>query len=363
MITLKNIRNYFFYCGLEKDDYNVLKKDAYVSNFRVWRLLHYLMAAVFSILFILSLFNDLMKQNKSFYFFALIYSAVAVFLFSILKEDSILAQFLIYLSISVLFLFGCMITQNKPDVPAVTFIAMLLITPMVMIDKPYFMALELTVASVVFLIWMYPIKTYEIWKIDMINVITFTIVGIILNVLSNSIRIREFVLTREIKIQKDTDELTGLKNKAALTREINEFMEDESTDKGIMFILDIDHFKSINDTFGHDIGDKVIHEMGAFLKEKSIKDEIVGRFGGDEFVVFIKNTDDIDAVREFADEIITGASEYIELPDKDRKISVSIGASIYDGNEHNYSILFKRADEALYKVKADREIHFCVYEG
>ena len=230
-----------------------------------------------------------------------------------------------------------------------------------MIDKPFFMAIELSVVAAIFLVFMHGVKSEYIWRIDLLNVVTFTVVGIFLNVIANAIRIKEFVLTRAIKIQKDTDELTGLKNKGALTRAINKFLTDENSNKGIMFMLDIDRFKMINDTYGHDIGDEVIRQLGAFLSNTFINNEIVGRFGGDEFIIFIKNTDDTEAARKKAGEIAAGASENVLLPVKDEKISVSIGVAIYQGIEKNYSELFKKADLAMYKAKADKNNRFAIY--
>ena len=361
MKILKTIRNYICYCGIEKDEFNAIKKDAYVSNFQVWRLLHILMTLVFLFLFINSLFSELLKQNLVFYLCALIYSAIATSLFFVLNKTSIVAQFLIYLSISMLFLFGCLITQNKPTNPATTFIVLLLITPMFMIDKPFFMAIELVCASSVFLVWMYQVKPFEIWQYDLINIIIYSVVGIFIHIIANSIRIREFVLTRKINIQKDIDELTEIKNKAALTREINEFLLDKTKDNGIFMVLDIDHFKSINDTYGHDVGDIVIKQVGKYLKNTFINDEIVGRFGGDEFIIFIKNNDNLDYACDTADSVVNGITNFVELPNKDEKLGVSIGISIYHGEEKNYSEIFKKADVALYKTKADRTVKFNVY--
>ena len=337
MNIFRKLKNYFFYCGIEKEEYNKLKKDAYISNFKVWRILHFVMTAVFFFLYVGSLFNEMMKSNGTFYLLALIYSAFVSFLFLNLRSDSLVAQLIIYLSISLLLLFGCLITQNKPDNNASTFFVLLVITPMFMIDKPFFMTIELSVAAAIFSIWMYNVKSYNIWEMDFANVITFTVVGV-------------------------TDELTGIKNKGALTRGINEFLKDSSTNKGAMFLLDIDHFKSINDTYGHDVGDSVIIQFAKLLAERFTNDEIVGRFGGDEFIVFIKNTDNFETICGLASDVINRASEIIKLPDKDRQIRVSIGISIYKGLEKNYSEIFKKADVALYNAKADQEKQFCLYE-
>ena len=358
---LRKLRNYFCYCGIERDEYNSIKKDAYASNFVVWRMLHFLMTATFAFLFVSSLFNDLMKMNRLFYLLALIYSAIATGVFFILKKNSIIAQLLIYLSISMLFLFGCFITQNKPDIPATTFFVLLLLTPMFMIDKPFFMAIELSVASAVFLVWMYQVKPYEVWRMDLINVITYLIVAIFIHIIANSIRIKEFVLTREIKIQKDTDDLTGLNNKGALTRAINEYLADGTKDKGVMLLLDIDRFKAINDTYGHDIGDSVIRQLGHFLGSKFKGNEIVGRFGGDEFIIFIKDTDKTNVASDIARDVISGTAENVLLPDKAQAVSISIGIAVYHGAEKNYSEIFKKTDIALYKAKADRAARFCIY--
>lgn len=362
MSWLRTARNYFLYCGLEKEEYKSVKKDAYISNFVVWRVLHIFMALLFLFLFSASFFNHLLKVNQLFYLCAFLYSAVAISFFLYLNKDSIIAQLLIYLSISLLFVLGCLISLNNTDIPATTFIALLLVTPMFMIDKPFWMALELTAASTVYVIWMYPIKSPDIWMTDLINVIIFTIVGIFLNIIASSLRIREFVLTREINIQKDTDELTGLKNKSALTKAINNFLTDSSTDKGILFVLDIDRFKTINDTLGHDIGDSVIAQLGSFLGKTFTNDEITGRFGGDEFIIFIKNNTDLAYVKSTAEKVIEGAAQNISIPDNQQAISVSIGIAIYSGQESNYSDLFKKADIAMYKAKASSAKRYCIYD-
>ena len=229
-----------------------------------------------------------------------------------------------------------------------------------MLDKPYFMTLVIIIASTVFLIWMSYVKSYDVWTYDMLNITIFSFVGIIIHIIANSIRIKEFVLTRKINIQKDIDDLTGLKNKGALTRGINNFLLDDTRNQGIMILLDIDKFKVINDNYGHDVGDQVIQQLSEFLNYKFENDEIVGRFGGDEFIIFIKDTDDTSYATLIAQSIINGAPDFVKLPNGE-KISLSLGIAIYQGEEKNYSEIFKKADIALYKAKADSNKRFYFY--
>ena len=357
--ALNYLRNLFCYCGIEKDEYNAIKKDAYVSNFKVWRILHILMAAVFAFLYIGSLLFDLMSANSLIYLVSLIYSVGASVYFFIAKPDSLIPQFIIYLSISLLFVFGCLITQNRPDVPATTFIAFLLVSPMFMIDKPFFMAIELSCASTVFLIWMYLVKPSDVWMIDFTDVIIFTLVGIFLHIIANAIRIREFVLTKTIRLQKDMDDLTCIKNKGALTREINEFLADHTTNKGMLFIMDVDKFKSINDTLGHNIGDSVIKQIGAFLGEKFNDGNIAGRFGGDEFIVYAVGMADLNHVMERLEKTRTALHEIHPDPSGGGEhVTASIGCVINLGSYPDYDSLSAAADKLLYLVKEEGKDNF-----
>ena len=363
MKFFRKLRDYFCYCGISKDEYKEVKKSAYISNFEVWRVLHFLMDAAFGTVFLISLFDEYMGMNEIIYGAGLLYSVVATVLFFILKKDSIWAQLFIYLSISMLLLFSAFITAAKPELPAIAFFAFLLISPMFMIDKPYFMAIELVAAAGIFSLWMYFVKDPAIYRIDVVNVLTFTPIGIMIHIISSSYRIKEFGLIREINLQKYIDDLTGLKNKSCLTREINSYIErDTEFKQGIFFVLDIDGFKEFNDKNGHDVGDEILSQLGAFLKSKFYSDEIVGRFGGDEFIIFIKNNADARLAAKIATELASEVGEVVKLPNEKEKLSISMGIALYRGVEKNYSEVFKKADIALYKTKADRRFKFNINE-
>ena len=97
------------------------------------------------------------------------------------------------------------------------------------------------------------------------------------------------------------------------------------------------------------------------MKNKFINGEIVGRFGGDEFIIFIKDVNDKEHAGQIATEVVDGAASFISYPNQVEPISISMGISIYRGSEKNYSEIFKKADIALYQTKANKRIHYSFY--
>jgi diguanylate cyclase (GGDEF)-like protein len=347
MKFFRKLRNYFCYCGIEKEEYNSIKKNAYISNFEVWRVLHFLMAAAFGVAFAISMFDQIMAINKIVYGVAFGYSILVISFFFFIKKDSLVAQLLIYLSISVLLLFGAFVSSNSKNLPAVSFIAFLLITPIFMIDKPYFIAIELVAASLIFNVWMYLVKPIEIWRVDLVNTIAFTIISIFIHIISSSLRIKEFVLIKKINLQKDIDDLTGLKNKSCLTREINAYIErDTEFKQGIFFVLDIDRFKEFNDTYGHDVGDEILKHVANIIKDQVYGRDYVIRWGGEEFVVILVDYR-IDQAMALAEKL---RSKIENSNNGICPITISVGVYRYNKNE-TYHQAISKADQALYKAK------------
>ena len=86
------------------------------------------------------------------------------------------------------------------------------------------------------------------------------------------------------------DALTGIKNKETLQNEISTYLKNDSSQQlGALFMIDVDNFKTVNDLNGHVIGDEVLKNFGSILKESFTIEDIVGRAGGDEFIVFVKD--------------------------------------------------------------------------
>ncbi len=148
----------------------------------------------------------------------------------------------------------------------------------------------------------------------------------------------------------ETDRLTGIMNRGGGEEKIRQIIE--TGGKGMLAILDADHFKSINDTFGHQVGDSVIIAIANCMK-KSFRDvDVVMRLGGDEFSVFLSDIHE----RKIAEQILNRFMDNIHainIPQiTDRKIEVSIGAAFLDQSEiKDFETLYKSADSGVYKSK------------
>lgn len=147
----------------------------------------------------------------------------------------------------------------------------------------------------------------------------------------------------------ETDYLTGMLNRRSGTLRIEKFISDHQ--KGMFCILDIDHFKNINDTFGHDVGDEVIIAVANSFKQIFKNDEIAMRLGGDEFSVFIPGVISKEIALNFFERLSDLISE-IKLPDNNYKLSISCGACLFNEDSNlDFNKLYKNADEALYRSK------------
>ena len=152
----------------------------------------------------------------------------------------------------------------------------------------------------------------------------------------------------------DTDPLTGLLNRRAFLSAASEAMEYYKRyhrNIGIL-LFDIDHFKRVNDTFGHAAGDEVIRRVGSAIQADMRGTDKVARFGGEEFVVLLREIGERD-IEIFADRIRTEiAGISFEAIDPGLSISVSIGVAVADGADRDVADTIQRADKALYEAKA-----------
>ena len=163
-------------------------------------------------------------------------------------------------------------------------------------------------------------------------------------------------LSKEVK----TDFLTNIANKKALEDELNKqesIFKRYKTNYSIVF-FDIDHFKNINDTYGHDAGDVILKSLGLLFRRYARDIDMIGRFGGEEFVAILPNTDKKGAFR-FAEKLreIISKTKFMY---KSTRIKVTVSAGVASRNEVNSSEeLLKKADERLYLAKNNGRNRVC----
>ncbi len=163
------------------------------------------------------------------------------------------------------------------------------------------------------------------------------------------------------------DPLTKVYNREAFFEELKQrlYETDREFSKAAMMFVDMNYFKSINDTYGHKAGDTVLKIVAKRVLTSIRQSDLIGRYAGDEFVVFLKNIDNRDVVQQIAQKILYSLSKPIRIESEGKKIQlhvgVSIGISIYPDDAQDVDSLIINSDRAMYKVKEKRNNDFAFY--
>lgn len=158
----------------------------------------------------------------------------------------------------------------------------------------------------------------------------------------------------ELRIISETDALTGLYNRR-YGRELVQSLADAEDKRPFAFMLmDLDHFKQVNDTYGHETGDMVLKEVGRRLNNLADKGGIAVRLGGDEFVVVIPEKDDEPVrltAKRVAEEICEMMDQPIDTDDGEMVVPACTGIGLFPDNAEDPDLLYHRTDEAMYDIK------------
>ena len=156
------------------------------------------------------------------------------------------------------------------------------------------------------------------------------------------------------------DALTGLPNRRLLMDRMQQILaaRDRTAHDGALLFIDLDHFKTLNDTLGHDVGDLLLQQVTKRLKQCTRDQDTLARLGGDEFVVMLQDlsTDANDAARQadaVAGKIVSTLAEPYMLAGQHYQSTVSVGIAMFSDPHSTQEELFKRGDLAMYQAKAD----------
>lgn len=165
---------------------------------------------------------------------------------------------------------------------------------------------------------------------------------------------------REIEYLAFYDPLTGLANRRLMLDRIQHAMATSKRTGNLcaLLFLDIDHFKTLNDTLGHDMGDLLLQQVAVRLKECIREEDTVSRFGGDEFVILLEGLSSLaipaaTQAEDIANKILTSINQPHQLTGNKYTSSTSIGITLFSAHESEAEELLKQADIAMYQAKAD----------
>ena len=167
----------------------------------------------------------------------------------------------------------------------------------------------------------------------------------------------------KIRFLADFDTLTNLPNRAQINQILTEVIRDATINKIRMslFYIDLDGFKEINDTLGHPVGDLVLQEFASRLTKLSHRSIVAGRLSGDEFVIIVRQFDDLEELIDLAKLICEAGSQPIHIDHDIIEISASVGISVGPPANNEVDLLVQYSDLALYQSKSDGGNRFCFF--
>lgn len=174
---------------------------------------------------------------------------------------------------------------------------------------------------------------------------------------------KELEATRKLEHQANYDSLTGLPNRFHATSRFNEaqkLADKHSRNLAVLF-LDLDDFKRVNDTFGHETGDNLLQKVSRRLTGTLKDGDFIARHGGDEFILVLPFDHDIDTIHNHVHHMVEQFKRPFEVEEKSILIGACVGISIYPVNGKSFSELLRKADAALYHAKARGHNQFSLY--
>ncbi len=168
---------------------------------------------------------------------------------------------------------------------------------------------------------------------------------------------------KQISIMAYSDALTRLPNRTALEFRLTKAIARATRDRQTLavFFIDLDNFKNVNDSLGHDTGDRVLVEVANRLSQTIRSEDTLSRLGGDEFILLSEHIDNENSVYVLANRILAALQQPIELPPHTIYINASVGVAVFPDDGRTAQELIKNADMAMYKAKSEGKNTFVMF--
>ncbi len=280
---------------------------------------------------------------------------------TVLKRYLHATRYVWYALLILVFIASALIgTVFQPETNAVTMIVFIVALPLFFIDQlPVIYGLT-GAMCIVFAGMSYLCKDPYLVRVDVINISIFYICSIVTYYQTVRAKMRDIVSRNQLCSQRDTDALTGLRNRRSFEMEINRCIAG-GVNAALFLMFDIDNFKSINDCFGHDTGDRALMDVTAALHKHFRACDIIGRLGGDEFVMFLPSCSYTAGMQQKLSALIKDIGLITAGEDVKVHLGISAGVSRYPEDGATFQTLYKAADIALYKAKRNGKGRFAAY--
>lgn len=171
--------------------------------------------------------------------------------------------------------------------------------------------------------------------------------------------------TEQLAALSVTDSLTGLYNRLQFDKSLkNAIAQAERHHHAmVLMFIDVDHFKDVNDSLGHTIGDLLLKDISHRLSSCLRKNDFIARIGGDEFAIILRENEDIHTAEDVAKKILNAFTPPFVIEHFNLNITTSIGIACYPRDGNDPSTLMKNADTAMYNAKQIGRNQFCVFES
>ncbi len=166
---------------------------------------------------------------------------------------------------------------------------------------------------------------------------------------------------KRLEVLSKTDLLTNCLNKITTENTVRDILENSQGMSHALFLIDVDDFKSVNDELGHYFGDLTLMDIAKNLHTNFRGADVIGRIGGDEFLVFLQNISDETVINSKAKAIANAFKTSYSGENKDYKVSGSIGIALYPKHADSYEELYRCADKALYSSKTAGKDRYTIY--
>lgn len=278
--------------------------------------------------------------------------------FSVVPENWVLTAF--YLWMSPVMITGIFMgTFRDPRELSVTIMVFLCVVPVFILDKPWRIISFILISSGIYAVCCYYAKPPQVFAADMVDLVLVCALSIGSNCFILRDRIDNVESTMKLRLMAETDALTKLHNRGAGVEKVSFLLQQGKF--GMFVLIDCDDFKNVNDSYGHENGDAALKAIAICLKESFRDEDVVMRFGGDEFAVFAQNLKSPEDRKKCIGrmmKMIDGLS-FPDMPGY--HITISAGMSVVDSKTRkSFETLYHESDLALYSAKKNGK-HFCSF--